>query len=161
MIFNKVTSGLIGMVCCFSSLSVFASDKILSSYDELLLALDSGSKVRAVVNMDKCKLVSGVEVVKVISLGFNFDWYNHYNLPIDSQHSKEVITTSKNIFSVTKIQNLGSINNYIQLHVFNDNTAYLYGAIIDPKTYEQKMTATYSCPFDANPGQAGIVLYNS
>jgi hypothetical protein len=156
MLANKFASGLITAILCFSSLNTFASDKMLSSFDELLQALDSGTKVRAVVNMDKCKLIKGSEVVKVLSLGFNYDWYNHYILPTDSEHSKEVITTSKNIFSMTKIQDLGAINNYIQLHIFKDNSAILFGAILDPKTYEQKASASYSCTLGTS-----VILYNS
>ncbi|CAM2822137.1 hypothetical protein [Legionella worsleiensis] len=159
MLLRKITSGVIGIACCISSLSVSANNKLLASYDELLQTLDSGNKVRAVVHVNKCTLIEGTELAKVITMGFNYDWYNHYNLRIDSQHSKEVITTSKNIFSVTQLNALGSVNNYVQLHIFKDNSAYVFGAIIDPVTYEQKITATYSCPLDVNSSNSGIVLY--
>lgn len=157
MLFKKIA---IGMICIFSATNIFASNA-LTSFNELLQALDGGSKVRAVINIEKCKVISGTEIIKEKSLGFNYDWYNHYEIPVDAQHSREVITTSKNIFSVTTIQNLGAINNYVKLHVMKDNTAYLYWSLLDVKTYAEKATITFNCPLNVDSSQAGLLLYQS
>lgn len=152
---------LIGLVCCMSSVNALSNTKTLDNFNELLQALDSGNQVRAVIHFDKCKLETGTEIVSEISFGFNYDWYNHYYLPINAQNTKEVIATSKNIFSVATLNNLGSINNYLRLHVFKDNTARVFGAVIDPKTYEQKITASFLCSVSNNQDQAGVMLYTS
>lgn len=158
MLLKKI---VIGMICIFSALNVSANNKTLTSFDELLQALDGGNKVRAVINIEKCKVISGAEIIKERSLGFDYDWYNHYEVPVDAQHSKEVITTSKNIFSVTTIQNLGAINNYVKLHVMKDNSVYLYWSLLDPKTYAEKATITFNCPLNADANHAGLLLYQS
>jgi len=160
MSINKITACLLGSMLCFTTLTVFAGTKILANYGELLQALDSGNAVRAIAHLDKCKLDSGGGLVG-LSGGINFDVFNHYIMPIDSLHTKEVIATSKTVFSITPIQSLGFVLNYIRLHVFKDNTAQLFGAIIDPKTYEQKITVSYTCTVSNDATQAGIMLYST
>lgn len=159
MLFKQVTTCFLGTLLFFSSFNVVAS-KILANYDELLHALNNGSKVRGVIHLDKCKLNHGGGLPKTFSFGFTYDYYNHYNLPIDKHHSVEVISTSQNIFSITRVNDLGPVNNYLQIHVLRDNTAHLFGAMLDPKKYDQKITARYTCPISSDPTQAGLMLFD-
>lgn len=156
---KKISSYLVAATCLISSIGSFANSKTLANFDELLNALDSGKTVRAVIHMDKCTLESGSGFPQALSGGFTFDVYNHYQLPIDANTSKEVISTSKTVFSITTISNLGAIKNYIRLHVFKDNTARFLGVIIDPKTNEQKMSSSLLCPVSDDINQAGVMLY--
>jgi len=159
MSFNKLSAGLFALLV-FNSMNAFAHTKVLGNYDELLQALDSGEKVRGVIQLEKCKLESGGGLPKTISVGFDFDYYNHFNVPVDPTHTVEVISTTKNIFTITKVNDLGPINNYIQIHISKDNIAHIFGAILDPKNYDQKIFVNYTCPMSADSAKAGLMLYN-
>ncbi len=160
MSMKKIAACLLGSLLCLPTVDALANPTALANYDELLQALDLGNKVRGIIHLGKCKLESGGGVT-AISLGFTFDYYNHYNLPIDAQHTKEVIATSKNVFSWTQVKDLGPVNNYLQIRIFKDNTAQLFGAIIDPRNYEQKIFVNYVCPISNDAAQAGLMLYST
>jgi hypothetical protein len=159
MSIKKIISCLIGSALCFSSASILAETKILANYDQLLQALDSGSQVRAVVHFDKCKLESGDGRISSLSGGLTFDVFNHYDMPIEGNRTREVISTSKTVFSLGTRYEFGPINNYVRLHVFKDNTAQLFGAFLDPQTYEQKTAVSYTCPVSGDVNHAGVSLY--
>ena len=159
MLFNKMSICWLGSLMLLS-FNAFANLKPIANFDELLQALDSGSKVRGVIYLDNCKLESGGGFPKTMSVGFTYDYFLHYNLPIDNNHTVEVITTSKDVFTITKVNDLGPINNYLQIHVLKNNTAHVFGALLDPKNYDQKISVNYTCPMGTNPIQAGLMLFN-
>lgn len=157
---NKIKY-VLGSVLCLASLSALASSKILANYDELLQALSSGSKVRGIIHFDKCKIESGGGFPKTNTLGFTYDYFiNRDDLSGDNKHTLEVISTTKNIFSITKINNLGPVNNYIQIHVLKDNSARILGVLLDPTNYSQKISINYTCPVSSDENQAGLMLFN-
>ena len=160
MFINKINVSLMCAALYFFTSSAFAETKIIPNYDQLLQTLEAGNKVRAIIHFDQCKLESGGGLSS-ISGGVNFDIFNHYNMKIDSSHTKEVISVSNTVFSVTDLQNFGPVMNYVWLHVFKDNTAQLFWALLDPNTYEKKVSVSYLCPIGNELNQSGVVLYNT
>lgn len=156
---SKLSAGLIASLCLFSSASSFANTQTLGGFDALSAALDAGENVRAVFHFDKCTQESGGGFPMVLSGGFNFDVFNHYMMATGTTTAKEVISTSKTVFSVSNIANMGAINNYIRLHVFKDNTARFLGVAMDPVSNEQKMSVSYLCPVSDDANQAGVMFF--
>lgn len=151
-------SYLVPTLICLST-SVLANPHKINTYDDLLYSLDSGHHVRAVIHFENCTLESGDKLLTITG-GFDYDIYNHYKLPsTDSESTKEMISTSKTVFSISNFHDFGKINNYIRLRVFNDNTAEFFAAILDPITQEEKTTATYNCPLGKD--KAGVVFFDS
>lgn len=160
MFFKRMAACVTGAVLSLSTLQALAMPALLPNFDGLLFALESGDGVRAIMRPEKCTLESGNGGVVAFSSGMDYDVYTHYMLPSDDgQPGKEVIATSKTVFSISTIHNLGAITNYVRLHVFRDNTAKLFISILDPVTYQEKLNGTFLCSLSSGEKTEGVTLF--
>ncbi|KTD04243.1 hypothetical protein Lgee_0273 [Legionella geestiana] len=159
MFFKRIAACVAGAVLACSTIEAFAATTLLPTFGALLTALENGESVRAVMRPGRCTLESGNGGVVAFSSAMDYDVYTHYMLPSDDgQSAKEVIATSKTVFSISTIQNLGAITNYVRLHVFRDNTAKLFISILDPVTYQEKLNGTFLCTLTDAEKTGGVTL---
>lgn len=142
------------------SISVSAKSATANSFDQLLFLLNSGKAVRAVIHLDRCQLKQGTRLLTKTG-GVPIDFYTHFDMPMPDGSTKETISTSATVFSITDVMNLGPVNNYLRLYVFKDNTADVLAAILNIKTNEKILFGQYTCNLSFDESKSGIVFHTT
>lgn len=145
MNFKSVQSGLVILVA-LSVMPAEASTMLLTNYDQLLLSLQQGNDVAAIIYPAKCVSTSANNITSNLegaSTRLNFTMFSHYKIKTDNQHTRYAIATSLTI--PTEHSSLGLVYAYSRLRIFEDNSAEYHTAYYDAKTYTLKGSASYLC----------------
>jgi len=134
------------------------SSQILINYSELLNALKNGNQVRAIIQLEKCSSSLKYKETNDAIGGMNFTVFNKYKLQVDNSTKRDVIATSINM--LVKSSRYGFVNNYVRLHIFEDNSVEILSEFLDPKNYSSIKQTTFSCQLSNGKDKNAVILYN-
>lgn len=143
-----------------------ASPRLLGSYEQLLQAVKQGDNVAAIITIDKCaiKTKPGQKAALInnstlgITTRINFSIFSHYKVLENGQERYAV--TSSNAMLVDH-RAFGPVFSYGRIRVYDDNTAEIHTAFLDPKTYETKGSIDFTCAINNGTNEAGAIkLYD-
>lgn len=146
---------------------IMATAKNLTTYQQLSQALNQGGNVSAIVQFDKCTLLSSDKSDSMMhsaattgaSTRLNFTIFSQYKVKVDAQTERMAIATSLTI--LTEHSFYGMVYAYSRLRVFEDNSAEYRTAYYDPRSYELKSGAHYRCKIDQGNGEDAITLFTN
>ncbi|MFZ2314609.1 MAG: VirK family protein [Gammaproteobacteria bacterium] len=129
-----------------------APHKTLTSYEQLRLALRAGDQVIAVVDVDKCVASHPTETkLPGAAAGFNFDVFDNYKV---QTNYKAQMTIATAFTHVTQHSKFGFVQDYVRLRIFEDNSAEIMSAYLNPQTFVPYYTVSYACQVGE-----GVLLY--
>jgi hypothetical protein len=138
-----------------STTAFAAAYKNLSNYPELLTALKNGHGVRAIIQINTTP--NDIESKHDVIGAMNFTQFNKYPIVTNGQ-VKNGIATSINM--LVQHKKYGFVYDYVRLRVFEDNSAELFSAFLNPKTYAQLQSITFYFQLNDKKAKNKIVLYD-
>lgn len=124
--------------------ALFGKTILLENFEELMEALNSGEKVRVVIDYGNCQLIAGNEIQdrspKAIG-GMALDTYEYF---ADNALGKNVafVVASENKLIANPI-GAGYVYNYAKVKVDKENKVRLTARYIDPLTFQEKMDENF------------------
>ena len=137
---------------CFSAASAAAQ---LKNFNDIMAALKSGRKVRAVFYYAKCQLISDNEI-KAKSPdaigGMTIDTFEYF--------AKNTVKSNSDAFVVASVSTLianplgkGHVYNYVKMKISEDGKIRITARYLDPKTFEENMDESFYTDLNAkDPG---------
>lgn len=137
---------------CFSTASAAAQ---LKTFDEIMAALKTGRKVRAVFYYAKCQLISDNEIKSkspdAIG-GMTIDTFEYF--------AKNTVKSNPEAFVVASVSSLianplgkGHVYNYVKLKISENGKIRITARYLDAKTMEENMDESFYTELNAkDPG---------
>jgi len=145
-------TGCILLTTVFIVSPLYAASKTmtsqLSTYDQLVTAVESGDDVVGIVQFDKCTMDTNNKAKTIpfdspkASTRINFTIYSHYDVQVGNS-TKNTVATSMTI--LTEAPGLGAIYAFGRLRVFDDGSAQFHASYYDPVTYQLKGGGDWNC----------------
>jgi hypothetical protein len=107
----------------------FAETQQISSYEQMVKAVETGNDIKAIVHFDRCQTVDPalqselMPYLEGASTRFNFTRYLHYKIKINGQ-LRDTVTTTMTSFFEYPAGSYWSV--FSQLSLYDDNTARLH-----------------------------------
>jgi hypothetical protein len=129
--------------------AVYAQSKILTTYDQLLSALQEGNNVRAIIHLDKCqpkkiKIMEGDPLPDVSGAFTRIDFIQFSYYKVLTDQGRERYTAAASYSTMTEHRHYGLTRGYARIRVFDDNTGDFHAAHYDAKTLKLKGEVNYT-----------------
>ncbi|MCW8387714.1 hypothetical protein OQJ15_15500 [Fluoribacter dumoffii] len=135
----------------------------ITSYPQLVRAVESGEDVRAIIHFDNCQ-VTGPELPTQVqrklegaSTRFDFTHYFHGQETVNDELI-DTVTTSMKIFIQNPSGEFLTLTG--RLSVFEDNSATLHVDFFDPVLHKQKLVVDWLCNISNGEDNNGLMLFN-
>lgn len=140
--------------------SAFSQPVQLKNFDELLNALRSGEKVRAVFHYAKCKQIADNEEKEkspdAIG-GMDIDTYEYF--AANSVKNKDPFLVASTAKLIQYPKGDGFVYNYVKVKVAPDNKVKVTAQYVDSKSFEIRMDENFFGEIDDGKNEKGVFFY--
>ncbi|RPH94484.1 hypothetical protein EHM69_07215 [candidate division KSB1 bacterium] len=137
---------------------LYAATRPVTTFADLLSALEQGRMVRAVIHYGECRLfVDGKEDTTVAAVGGMPLWpYEYFPAHLMGNPKGFLVSSATNLISHRKY---GHVYNYVKLKLYDDGEVELTARYLHPKSYKIKMDETFKGRLSTKEGEGGIYLF--
>jgi len=145
---------------CFSF--VFAQPVQLKSFQELMIALNSGEQVRAVFHYAKCTLIRDNEIQEKIPDavgGMNIDVYEYFAKNAIRNDKPFVVASVAKLIANPKGDKY--VYNYVKVKVTEDNKVTIIAQYVNAQNLEVQMDESFYSEINDGKNDKGVFFYKS
>ena len=148
----------------FSILLLFAvstfAQKQLTSFNDLMGALNSGKHVRMVFYYNKCKLISNnEEAEKVPDAIGGMDIVVYEYFAVGAVHNKLAFVVTSESKLIENPKGDGFVQNYVKVKVLEDGKVVVSAKYIDAKTYDITMDEKFFTEINNGKNDTAAYFY--
>ncbi|WP_058534513.1 hypothetical protein [Legionella saoudiensis] len=154
---------IVNVLLLLSLNQVNAASTNITSFSDLVQAVESGNEVRAIIHFDNCLVTEPsirTQVTRRLNgatTGFNFTHYFHAQETINQRLIDTVTTPIK--FFIERPTGESLILSG-RLNVFEDNTATLHLSFFDPILQKEQLVVDWTCTISNGQDNNGLVLFD-
>jgi hypothetical protein len=156
---HRALPAIAAVLALFAVAATAAEPLLIRNFGELLTALKSGERVRAVFQYKAMTLtVEGKPEDKVPDAvgGMGLDTYEYF--------AAGAVGNKEGFLSFSQTQPIrhprhGYVLNYIKVSVYESNAVKILAQYLDPKTYEVKMDETFTTTMGDGRNSGGAFFY--
>lgn len=137
---------------------LYAATGPVTTFADLLSALEQGKMVRAVIHYGECKLfVDGKEDTTVAAVGGMPLWpYEYFPAQVMGNPKGFFVCSATNLILHRKY---GHMYNYVKMKIYDDGEVEITARYLHPKSYKVKMDETFKGRISMKEGEGGIYLF--
>ncbi|HSA05395.1 MAG TPA: VirK family protein [Tenuifilaceae bacterium] len=143
------------------SLNLFAQQKSLKNFDELMTALNGGEQVRVIIHYGKCTLISDNEIEDkspdAIG-GMTIDTYEYFAPKAVRGNENAFVVFSENKL-IMNPKGKGFVYNYGKFRIESTGKVKVTVMYIDPNTQEEMMSENFFTTFGESKTEQAIFFY--
>jgi hypothetical protein len=166
-IWTNVVSILLLALLVNSANAISLSGVYITSFGQLVSALDNGEDVRAIIHFERCLLINTTDPtiqeqintsISGVSTRFDFTKYLHFTTRIDGRTRDTVTTTMTSLVEQSTPGVFWEV--FARLSVFGDetNTGTLRIDYFDPISHKSHLVVEWRCDISNGSDTNGLVL---
>jgi hypothetical protein len=151
---------LILLLLCFSGLTGLSQNIRIKSFDDLMIALKNGDRIRVVIHFAQCRWSSGKagqSPVPDVITGMDIDIYEYF--APGAAHNETAFMVFGNSKLIQNPLGKGFVYNYGKVRINGDNTVLITARYINPKSFRVLMDESFIGKLNDGSNNEGIHLF--
>lgn len=141
-----------------------AITNLLTTYSQLVKALEAGDDVKAIIHLDKCQISDPAIQIQLAqnldgaSTRINFTQFLHDKIRVNGQLKDTVITSTNTVIERSSGVFLTAFG---RLSMYDDNTGVFHIDFFDPKVHKSQLVVDWLCDISNGNDDHGLFLFDS